>query len=74
MAIGARDQPTGYDQPTQSSVSKQKFKNSQSPQDDDFESPPKKPPNKSATQAPAKPSSKVAQSTATDTGDPDESE
>ncbi|THX85775.1 hypothetical protein D6D04_01776 [Aureobasidium pullulans] len=73
MAIGAFGHPTGYDQPTQSSVSKQKFKNSQSPQDDDFESPPKKPPTKSATQAPEKPPSKAAQSTAKDLGDPDES-
>ncbi|TIA47137.1 hypothetical protein D6C79_04805 [Aureobasidium pullulans] len=73
MAIGALGYPTGYDQPTQSSVSKQKFKNSQSPQDDDFESPPKKPPTKSATQAPEKPPSKAAQSTAKDLGDPDES-
>ncbi|THZ16254.1 hypothetical protein D6C91_06442 [Aureobasidium pullulans] len=74
MAIGALGYPTGYDQPTQSSVSKQKFKNSQSPQNDDLESPSKKPPTKSATKALSKPPSKAAQSTAKDTGDPDESE
>ncbi|THY73228.1 hypothetical protein D6C93_10462, partial [Aureobasidium pullulans] len=60
LAIGALGYPTGYDQPTQSSVSKQKSKNSQSPQNDDLESPSKKPPTKSATKALSKPPSKAA--------------
>ncbi|THX87321.1 hypothetical protein D6D05_02176 [Aureobasidium pullulans] len=69
MAIGARGHPTGYDQPTQSSVSEQKVRKSQSPREDDFESRPKKLPTKSAT----KPPSKAAQSTAKDPGDPERS-
>ncbi|THY94189.1 hypothetical protein D6C92_05000 [Aureobasidium pullulans] len=85
MAIGTRGRPAGYDQPTQSSVSKQKVKKGQSSQDDDSESPPKKPPTKAPkkpptkvptkapAKAPAKPPSKAAQSTAEDVGDPDES-